>query len=210
MPPLKEILQQSYLDPKKGRVQGIGGYNDKLYWLIGKDTDVTVPDRIGPVLDAMRYELVRRGGPRFASEIVLLDFTGDQNRSEPIMRKLLEMKESVRLVHAGIDHVENAQHIPIAETLTHPKGRFTPDQFGGIVSTTKELDAPIPSNPGQFLEGDGMPPANRSKTSEPIDMSEFRELSTELEWSSIQYPMIREHRENMSVLDEVPAHVWPE
>ena len=197
-----------------GRVEGQGArnwrYSDKLYWLIGKDTDVTVPDRIGPVLDAMRYELGRRGGLQFASEIVLLDFTGDQNRSEPIMTKLLEMKESVRLVRAGIENVQNAQHIPIAGTLTHPKGRFTPDQFGGIVSTTKELDASIPSNPGQSLEGDKMPDAKRSTTSEPIDMSEFRELSTEHEWLSVQYPMIREHRENMSVLDEVPAHPWPE
>ena len=197
-----------------GQEEGQGarewGYSDKLYWLIGKDTDVTVPDRIGPVLEAMRYELQRRGGPKFAQEIVLLDFTGDEKRGVPIMRKLLEMKESVRLVHAGIEHIQNAQHIPIAETLTHPKGRFTPDQFGGLVSKTKELDEAVPSNPGQSLEGDGMLATKKSKTSEPIDMSKFRELSTENEWWSVQYPMIREHRENMSVLDEVPAHVWPE
>ena len=185
-------------------------YNDKLYWLIGKDTDVTVPNQSGAALEAMRAEVRKKGGSNFARQIVLLDFTGDEKRGAPIMRDLLGMGEYVRLIRAGIDYTPNHQGTPIAGTITHGSEQYTPEQFGDIVGTTNRLDERIPSNPGQSLERDGMPATKKSKTSEPIDMSGFRELSTENEWWSIQYPMIREHRENMSVLDEVPAHVWPE
>ena len=124
-------------------------YNDKLYWLIGKDQDVNDLSQFGPVLEAMRAEFRRRMKSDFASEIVLIDFSEGANRSHPIMTKLSSLGVSVRLVRAGIDYVPDHQRTLIAGTLTHGSGQYTPEQFGDIVGTTNRLDEPIPPVDGQ-------------------------------------------------------------
>ena len=116
--------------------------NKKLYWFIGKDEPVTTPNEIPEGLEGMR-----RMKSDFADEIVVIDFTGEANKSEPIIRELRGLATSVRLVKAGLDATKAGENrygeYKTADAITHGGVKYTVKDFGDLVDRSHELDEVI-------------------------------------------------------------------
>ena len=123
---------------------GLWEYSDKLYWFIGKDEPVTLPDRLQQGLETLRKTYRDRVGSGIASEIVLIDFTGDENRSAAIMEGLSGTVNSLRLVKADIVPGTNHFGTPIAKAITHGSTEYDLKDFGAFVGAITDPDQVTP------------------------------------------------------------------
>ena len=226
-PSSAEVNPRKYLSGGREEDGTKWSLNNKLYWFIGEDEPVTVPNEIEAGLEAMR-----KIQPGFADEIVVIDFTGDANLSAPIMTKLSGLAKSVRLVRAGLETVPNFRGIPVTETITHDIHQYTPHKFGNLVDTTYQLDdvtqlvlTPLivpDATRGESTQFDVPTVIQRveqdtedsSRPRSPINPSPqaTEELHESIPGSSLQNPnaMLLGSREEelMSLVNEIPIELW--